>query len=48
MLGKVADFYEAEVEQTTDRMKSLIEPVMIVVLAGVVGVIHSSMHLVFR
>lgn len=42
MLGKVADFYEAEVETTTDRLKSLIEPLMIVVLAGLVGTIVTS------
>ncbi|MDQ0232816.1 type II secretion system F family protein [Metabacillus malikii] len=42
MLGKVADFYEDEVEQTTDRLKSLIEPLMIVVLAGIVGIIVTS------
>ncbi|PLT30152.1 type II secretion system F family protein [Peribacillus deserti] len=39
MLGKVADFYEKEVENSTDRLKSLIEPLMIVVLAGLVGTI---------
>lgn len=39
MLGKVADFYEKEVENSTDQIKSLIEPLMIVVLAGLVGVI---------
>ncbi|MBP3949654.1 type II secretion system F family protein [Bacillus suaedae] len=39
MLEKVADFYEQEVENITDRLKSLIEPLMIVLLAGVVGVI---------
>lgn len=39
MLGKVADFYEREVENTTDQLKSLIEPLMIVFLAGIVGVI---------
>lgn len=42
MLGKIADFYEAEVEATTDRIKSLIEPLMIVLLAGIVGTIVSS------
>jgi type IV pilus assembly protein PilC len=39
MLEKVADFYEAEVERTVDQMKSLIEPVMIVFLAVIVGTI---------
>ncbi len=42
MLAKVADFYEAEVEAATDRLKSLIEPLMIVLLASVVGTIVTS------
>ena len=42
MLGKVADFYEQEVENSTDRIKSLIEPLMIVFLAGIVGTIVTS------
>lgn len=42
MLGKVADFYEKEVETSTDQLKSLIEPLMIVVLAGLVGTIVTS------
>jgi len=39
MLDKIADFYEAEVDNTVDRIKSLIEPVMIVVLAVLIGTI---------
>ncbi|RIW37703.1 type II secretion system F family protein [Bacillus salacetis] len=42
MLGKVADFYEKEVENSTDRLKSLIEPLMIVFLAALVGTIVTS------
>lgn len=42
MLEKVADFYEAEVEHVTDRLKSLIEPVMILILSAVVGFIVMS------
>ncbi|WP_419881814.1 type II secretion system F family protein [Peribacillus sp. B-H-3] len=42
MLSKVADFYEKEVENSTDQLKSLIEPIMIVVLAGIVGTIVIS------
>lgn len=42
MLAKVADFYEAEVEAGTDRLKSLIEPLMIVLLSGIVGTIVTS------
>ncbi len=39
MLSKVADFYEQEVENATDQIKALIEPLMIVFLAAIVGVI---------
>ncbi|PID21421.1 type II secretion system protein F [Sporosarcina sp. P3] len=39
MLAKVADFYEKEVEAATDRLKALIEPMMIVFLAAIVGTI---------
>lgn len=42
MLGKVADFYEDEVENTTDQLKSLIEPLMIVFLSGIVGTIVTA------
>jgi type IV pilus assembly protein PilC len=42
MLSKIADFYEKEVETGTDRLKSLIEPIMIVVLAALVGTIVMS------
>jgi type IV pilus assembly protein PilC len=42
MLEKVADFYEKEVEAMVDSMKSLIEPIMIVFLAGIVGTIVMS------
>jgi type IV pilus assembly protein PilC len=42
MLGKVADFYEDDVKQITDRLKSIIEPLMIVFLAGIIGTIATS------
>lgn len=42
MLDKIADFYEEDVDRTVDTLKSLIEPLMIVVLAGVVGFIVLS------
>ncbi|WP_060203215.1 type II secretion system F family protein [Sporosarcina koreensis] len=45
MLGKVADFYEKEVDASTDRLKALIEPLMIVLLAGLVGTIVLSILL---
>ncbi|MEO3945474.1 type II secretion system F family protein [Gorillibacterium sp. CAU 1737] len=39
MLDKVADFYEADVDAMADRLKSLLEPLMILIIAGVVGII---------
>ncbi|MCM3619317.1 type II secretion system F family protein [Sutcliffiella horikoshii] len=42
MLDKIAEFYEKEVDYATDRLKSLIEPLMIVVLAVIVGTIVTS------
>lgn len=42
ILVKVADFYEEEVEAVIDGLSSLIEPLMIVVLGGMVGVIAAS------
>ncbi len=37
MLAKVADFYDAEVEATTEQLTSLIEPLMIVVIGAIIG-----------
>lgn len=45
MLMKVADFYEDEVEQAVKAITSIIEPIMIVVLGGMVGLILVSMYL---
>ena len=42
VLEKVAEFYEQEVDSVIDSMASIIEPVMIVALGGVVGVIVLS------
>lgn len=39
LLNKVADFYEDDVDAMADRLKSLLEPLMILIIAGVVGVI---------
>lgn len=39
MLEKVADFYEADVDAMADRLKALLEPIMILVLAVIVGII---------
>lgn len=45
MLMKVADFYEDEVEQSVKALTSIMEPIMIVVLGGMVGSILVSMYL---
>lgn len=45
MLDKVADFYEMDVENTVDRLKSLLEPLLIAFLAGVVGLIVAAIML---
>jgi type IV pilus assembly protein PilC len=45
MLSKVADFYEAEVDAKVKALTSLLEPLMIVFVGGVVGFIVISMYL---
>ena len=45
MLSKVADFFEAEVDDAVDAMSSLMEPVIMVVLGGLIGGIVIAMYL---
>ena len=45
MLDKVADFYEDEVDAAVKALTSILEPVMIVVVGGIVGFIVISMYL---
>jgi type IV pilus assembly protein PilC len=45
MLQKIADFYDQEVEATTEQLTALIEPIMILVLGGVVGAMIVAMYL---
>lgn len=42
ILLKVADFYEEEVDAVIDGLSSLIEPIMIIVLGAMVGLIAAS------
>lgn len=42
MLKKVADIYDQEVNEASDKLQSLIEPILIVFLAAIVGVIVLS------
>ncbi len=45
MLGKIADFYEDEVETSVKAMTSLIEPLMMVFLGGIIAVLVIAMYL---
>ncbi|MEO7129734.1 MAG: type II secretion system F family protein [Rhodoferax sp.] len=45
MLGKAADFYEAEVDDMVAGLSSLMEPIIIVVLGVIIGGIVVSMYL---
>ncbi len=45
MLGKIADFYEDEVENAVKSMTSLIEPIMMVGLGGIIAVVLIAMYL---
>ena len=45
MLTKVADFYETEVDAKVKALTSLLEPIMIVFVGGIVGFIVISMYL---
>ncbi len=45
MLGKAADFYEAEVDDMVAGISSLMEPIIIVVLGTVIGGIVVAMYL---
>ena len=45
MLSKVADFYDAEVDQAVENLTSALEPLIMVVLGGIVGFLVISMYL---
>lgn len=45
MLEKVADYYDEEVDAIADNMASALEPLMIVVLGGIVGTMVVGMYL---
>ena len=45
MLGKAADFYEAEVDEAVAGLSSLMEPIIIVFLGTIIGGIVVSMYL---
>ncbi|MFO0774603.1 MAG: type II secretion system F family protein [Nitrospiraceae bacterium] len=45
MLGKIADFYEEEVDQAVAALTSLLEPLMMVFLGTIIGFIVVAMYL---
>ncbi|PWU20789.1 MAG: type II secretion system F family protein [Bdellovibrio sp.] len=45
MLGKIADFYEDDVENAVKAFTSLIEPILMVVLGAVIAVLVLAMYL---
>ncbi|MCU0258098.1 MAG: type II secretion system F family protein, partial [Solirubrobacteraceae bacterium] len=45
MLSKIADFYEDQVEASVKSLTSILEPLMLVVVDGMVGFIVISMYL---
>ena len=45
MLGKIADFYEDQVEASVKALTSILEPIMIIVIGSIVGFIVISMYM---
>ena len=45
MLGKIADFYEDEVDASISTLTSVIEPVMMILVGAMVGLIIMAMYL---
>ena len=45
MLGKVADFYEAEVDEAVESLASLMEPLIMVILGVLIGGLVIAMYL---
>ncbi len=49
MLGKIADFYDDEVDTTVATLTSLMEPFLMIFLGGTIGIIVVAMYLpIFR
>jgi len=45
MLGKIADFYDEEVDSAVSALTSMIEPILIVFMGGIVGFFVAAMYL---
>ena len=44
MMDKVADYYEEQVDMTTDQVTTAMEPLTMVVMAGIVGIIVAGVY----
>jgi type IV pilus assembly protein PilC len=45
MLGKIADFYDQEVDEAIDGMTAMMEPLIMVVLGGIIGTVMMAMYM---
>ncbi len=45
MLGKIADFYDEEVDTAVDALTSALEPMLMVFLGGIIGFVVVAMYL---
>jgi type IV pilus assembly protein PilC len=45
MLGKIADFYEDEVDSSIQSLTSIIEPILMIAVGVMVGTIVIAMYL---
>jgi len=45
MLGKIADFYEDEVDASVKSLTSILEPILMIGVGGIVGVVVIAMYL---
>lgn len=45
MLSKIADFYEDEVDQAVDGLMAMIEPLIMVILGGLIGSVMIAMYM---
>ena len=45
MLGKIADFYDDEVDMSVNNLTALLEPILMIFLGVVIGTIVIAMYL---
>lgn len=45
MLGKIADFYDSEVDEAIEGMTAMMEPIIMVVLGGIIGSVMMAMYM---